>query len=575
MALASAPSTPDRGLHPFQIRRAFTAPIKGSKRPSLPAEAEAQGAETLFEHTAAKIVSFNTSGSSGRQFSAASHAWSQGNEEPPDSLPWASLTERTIAAGNVYRVLGSVAFLRSGSTLHPILAKSQCWCVDGVSKFVLRIRAYSYYRIELPFSNDEEGKQVEDFKIVLDKVLQYEKTPCPFKRSFTVDLPEAPETPVKMIPWTPKRRFEARQTSLSQTPELETHGHDARQTPPDLATRPPWKPEEGPIHHSPPIKVADYPLEGSDASRRNSEIDNLESETAGVDVLVQQNLLEQMHSNIKKPVRPATLSVGRVATAPPQLFLQTRPCSSIHNDVSSAKATVEKSTSDSSSSVDSFCSFRSPESPSTPSPSAYESSEGGLHVSRTRGHEQNHPETTTLPRDRWDLNEASPETPICSRTTSTSTKDDTLLPEFTTDSLTRSPPGLRVRQHFLRRRTQSPLPPSANLYVPYSPKDSISGNHLTTAILQRTCSLLLGPPVHLVALMLRIAKRITHGALQGYAFGHGERGEKIPCSWDFSSDASEGGEDCFDEDDYGTSLDKSVSGDSVRLQTAGGSWEID
>lgn len=34
-------------------------------------------------------------------------------------------------------------------------------------------------------------------------MLRFEKTECPFKRTFTVELPEPPETPVKMRPWTP------------------------------------------------------------------------------------------------------------------------------------------------------------------------------------------------------------------------------------------------------------------------------------------------------------------------------------------------------------------------------------
>lgn len=41
-------------------------------------------------------------------------------------------------------------------------------------------------------------------KGVLDQVLQFEKTYCPFQRTFSVELPKQPETPIKKIPWTPK-----------------------------------------------------------------------------------------------------------------------------------------------------------------------------------------------------------------------------------------------------------------------------------------------------------------------------------------------------------------------------------
>ena len=104
MAYASAPTTPDRNIQapgaPF-IRRAFTAPIKIARQALPSQEAEAQGAETLFAHNAAKIVSFSTSTGMGRRHSSISDSRSEVTEEPTGTLPWASLTERTIAAGTV------------------------------------------------------------------------------------------------------------------------------------------------------------------------------------------------------------------------------------------------------------------------------------------------------------------------------------------------------------------------------------------------------------------------------------------------------------------------------------------
>lgn len=44
---------------------------------------------------------------------------------------------------------------------------------------------------------------------VLDRVLLFEKTRCPFERSFTVVLPEAPRAPVRKRPWTPRRSLVA------------------------------------------------------------------------------------------------------------------------------------------------------------------------------------------------------------------------------------------------------------------------------------------------------------------------------------------------------------------------------
>lgn len=110
-------------------------------------------------------------------------------------------------AFQIYRAPGSVAFLRSGSALQPILPKSQAWCLDEQSsKFVLQIRRPNYWRIEVPVGNEEEIRRALVLRDVLDKILQFEKTPCPFERNFTVTLPERPQTPVKKRAWAPPAR---------------------------------------------------------------------------------------------------------------------------------------------------------------------------------------------------------------------------------------------------------------------------------------------------------------------------------------------------------------------------------
>jgi len=96
----------------------------------------------------------------------------------------------------IYRVPGSVSFLHSGALLHAILPRSQCWCVDGVSKFAFRVLPDTYYRIELPGETAEDLDLVEALKFTFKKVLFYERTPCPFARGFTVDLP-AEEVKIK------------------------------------------------------------------------------------------------------------------------------------------------------------------------------------------------------------------------------------------------------------------------------------------------------------------------------------------------------------------------------------------
>ncbi|GAB7347573.1 hypothetical protein MBLNU459_g4460t1 [Dothideomycetes sp. NU459] len=70
------------------------------------------------------------------------------------------------------------------------MPRSQCWCVDGSSKFAFRVLPNQYYRIELPGETEEDKELVEHLKVTLAKVLYYERTACPFQRGFNVGLPE-------------------------------------------------------------------------------------------------------------------------------------------------------------------------------------------------------------------------------------------------------------------------------------------------------------------------------------------------------------------------------------------------
>ncbi|KAK5625509.1 hypothetical protein RRF57_001226 [Xylaria bambusicola] len=157
--------------------------------------------ETLYSHPSVRIISFT---SSHRNYTK-SFTGSSDNDAPPGSLPPSSGLERTIAVGafRIYRAPGSVAFLSCGSALQPILPKSQCWCIhEDNSRFVLQIRRPQYWRIELPVTHPDDVLRALLLRDVFDKILLFEKTVCPFKRSFTVELPDPPETPIKKKAWT-------------------------------------------------------------------------------------------------------------------------------------------------------------------------------------------------------------------------------------------------------------------------------------------------------------------------------------------------------------------------------------
>ncbi|KAI9150175.1 hypothetical protein HJFPF1_09930 [Paramyrothecium foliicola] len=187
-------------------RRVATTPISLHTRHEASSQSGAL-VETLYYHPNIKIVAFTASAR------AISRSPSRGTDvvdkEEVGTLSWSSQLERTIAVGpfRIYRAPASVAFLSCGSALQPILPKSQSWCLDEAnSRFVLQIRRPNYWRLELSVDDPENQQLAQNLRGVLDTILQFEKTPCPFKRTFTVLLPEPPQEPVKKKPWKPVRR---------------------------------------------------------------------------------------------------------------------------------------------------------------------------------------------------------------------------------------------------------------------------------------------------------------------------------------------------------------------------------
>jgi hypothetical protein len=120
-----------------------------------------------------------------------------------------------------------------------------------------------------------------------------------------------------------------------------------------------------------------------------------------------------------------------------------------------------------------------------------------------------------------------------------------------------------------QRRAYSPMPHPQNLF---NPPAHASGKHMTAALMQRTCQILLGPPAHLVALMLRIAANISHGVFGFNTYRVPQETERIPCQWDSSS----GDDEEWAEDDFGIPLGHlEASGLRKREPGQGRDWELD
>ncbi|KAH6721401.1 inheritance of peroxisomes protein 1-domain-containing protein [Leptodontidium sp. MPI-SDFR-AT-0119] len=618
--------------------------------------------EILFTLPSVRIISFTTSSKPSSR--PGSSSGSIIVEEEPGTLSWVSRFERTIAVGplRIYRAPGSVAFLNCANALRPILPKSQAWCVDGNSKFVLQIRPPQYWRIEVPNKTTDENVMVEELKKVLEQVLRYEKTACPFQRDFVVELPEKPATPVKKRPWRPVERPHGGESPKS-SPLLQATTPDDGQVvvpisesrpstpcPAPEVSAPTGRPTSPPTPHRDPespllksvsgIRQAIEAVELSNPSEnitpepleRQAEpepavlralqpslLDTPESEYifgsyAGTDEESDsysdatddtnltprsgvQSQVQPLESKSDKAIKPQSIqNCNRSVTAPPLLSLVTSPPSKQRTKSPLRCSTTFETGSDCSSSVESFHSVQSWHSPlAPPSPPASEPS------SPTSTYPYPH-ENIVLPKrplHNRDVSEltVTPETPnMWERNTTTSVRSATRSlsppprtpPTLVHDGSEKSdeehseiatPPTVKptVRHRATtssnsRRRALSPLPAAVNLFSPpnRAQRRLRTARHLPTAIIQKTCEILLSPPSHLFQLMLSIASKIAAGEWRGMLSGQGEA-----VHWDFED---EYGADAVYEDDYCMSLAKTNKQPTTKTSGSnitGGSWEVD
>jgi hypothetical protein len=465
----------------------------------------------------------------------------------------------------------NVSFLNSGSLLHTIFPKSQCWCVDAECTFVLRIRQDSYYRIELPCESDEDREKLGEFREVLAQVLQYEKTPCPFTRGFEVQLPERTKTPP------PRKR---------------------PQQPPEKAKKwifdSTWMPDQGPRPVTPV-------LEGSDSGTASSNEEDVRSSNVTDRSEVVPELPEPLQNITPlKPKPQRMLSLSERAKKFQGMRSLTMPIgrgmdfSIVRKDLDQAEDIKlgRKESTDSTSMMSSTDSFHTAQ-PSPPTP--YLDAEVDLsnpweeelspRVSRKdqrkrgRSRHRRQISETTVRAPSSDGSEASPPTPSrlhlglspmprigvhLSSAPST--------PPLVSDTEEDCPPSLdvptprdNIRLKRLtgasQRRAFSPMPHPHNLFLPATPQGP--RKQFTDAMMRKTMDLVLGPPHHLVTLMLRIAAKIKNGAF-GFTTFRIRKPAKIPCSWDSSDDDDSGDS----EDDFGIPL-KNLERSRSRLRQRG------
>ncbi|KAF2661695.1 hypothetical protein K491DRAFT_710536 [Lophiostoma macrostomum CBS 122681] len=563
------------------IRRSFTLPAKTTNRPRPSAPASSDGIETLFTHTSTKIVSFNAS-SPKKTASPSRRRGGDSASDAPNTIPWTSSTERTLAVGvlRIYRVTSSnVSFLNSGNLLHTIFPRSQCWCVDGECEFVLRIRQDSYYRIELPYGSEEDKVKIEDFKNVLSQVLQYERTQCPFARRFEVAVPERPKTP-------PRRRTNK---------------------PPEKAKKwlfdKTWVPERGPRPTTPV-------MEGSDSANISSyEEDDRSSINTDATGSVREESPPMIEATPpkatpRKAVPPSVLERVRTFQENRSVSVPTGVGSGHLPSVVGAPQEEEKEaqrreqveepveTLSHISSADSFYSIET-STERTPSP-PFQDAEAELadpwlsepepqpERGEKRGRERHRrgiSEVTVRAPSSEPTEDSLPHTPTTAEHQTTTPTIDVhassppstppLISDSEEDSVEspmldiRTPPdAIRMKRltGASQRRAFSPMPHPQNIFRPQA---RVPGKQFTAALVRKTCELLLGPPAHLVTIMLNIAAKISDGVFGFNTYRVRQSGEKIPCSWE-SSD-----EDEWEEDDFGIPLGN-LEGSTLRRRAFNG-----
>ncbi|GKZ20272.1 hypothetical protein AbraIFM66951_001395 [Aspergillus brasiliensis] len=491
------------------LRRSATLPSKLKSRPRRQSESLRPSENDLFYHPSAKVVHFAP-----RALAPIPSSTAPSDFDYPvdtvETLPWRSPTERTVALGplRLENVHGLTVFLKCGNVVHAILKNSQCWCVDGESTFVLRIRPLTYYRIELPADTDDNKILVTEMKNVLPRVLRYEVTPCPFKRGFTVEIPEEAKAPRRKRAWRPKGRRES-------APISSVYYHGLSKSKEDL-TRESVSAGE------------DTDGEATDDSGFSTKASNSASNSTILETIPDDN------ESPEAPQTPEQLDLSKCPEPEPEQSFQTL----LARFEDKPKQQVDPETTFSSS-VESFHSLG-------PSLSTLPELDACSTPTSTEGTEQLHPEPsdthspseeqpfqeTERSRDRlsvyvdcWDdLSPASHDMPGAFQERETK-PIPTIVPDLqrpvaprsgTTDSnpnLSSMSMEFRRRSKASREREVSPMPPASSLAIARPDK------HDAASLIQKTCTLVLVPPIQLLVVLIHIAARIVIGPALESAMG--------------------------------------------------------
>ncbi|KLJ07214.1 hypothetical protein EMPG_17296 [Blastomyces silverae] len=506
------------------LQRSNTLPVRLRHSLDSVDSAASLSNEVLFHHSDAKIVKFELPKSASIRPPSDISSDLDYVVDAVETLPWRLSTERTVALGNlkIEDVPGSTIFLKSGNVVQALMKNCQCWCVDGASIFVIRIRRLTYYRIELPSETEQDKAQVERLKQVLRAIIRYEVTPCPFKRGFSVELPEDANTPRKKKAWRPKLdpSFEPRKLSFG---DASSDGVGC------------WRSDTASTRADTEDGATTDGSENTPRARRASTFHYQGSPTLSIATRTTRNVTEPTYNFDTIMAR-----------------FQALPDSESETDGDNL-----------SSSLDSFHSFQSSRSGLLPSP-PYSDPPSPLdpqpfvnaeqqQILPKQTHTREVSEATVVPKPIAPEEHVPPSKENGSVGSEASTHHVTnfvhhmngITASALTSDLDSTVRSRRVQGP--RKREISPMPPLSTIY---NPEDRSPVNKMTTSILQKTCSIIVGTPIQVLALLLHIAARIAHG--------DGPRAVSSAEST-YDCDRSDSDDDIWSEDDFGIPLSAAAS----------------
>jgi hypothetical protein len=431
----------------------------------------------------------------------------------------------TLGALTIYRVSNTgVSFLSlgTGKFLKHVLPRSQCWCVDEDSTFVLTGKDGAYYRIELQSTTPEEKVLVEEFKRILGSLLRYEMTPCPFRDGY-IELADKPPTPSRKSfgPLSPAKKWRLEKQWVPEDANLRAE-FEAR-----LQAR------RAALASNSNSQVLRRTSTNRDSPLRNAVVKGeiqpaaTEEEPASAGASdfsahpLKQHPVNRLSANTRSFTVPITSSYSSLSAVDDRNLTTTLSTSTPPQEMDSDVASIA-------SSHDSFYSLDSDQEPPE--------------MEHSVPHITQHLNITSISHTRSSSNTSSlgPETPRASTFSHT-------LPKIasTSSSLSSAFSSAPDESKFLQSESEIPRTPATVVRSTRPPRfylDSTANSPVVSnEFIRRTCALLLAPPAHLVAIMWRVTEALMEGMPAGLS-------KHIPGAWESEVEGSEI-EDEVDGDD--------------------------